>query len=218
MNRASLGALAALSAAISGSAGWSPGAPGPGPCGESARWETLVLQHLGRYERMLPADLYKLLHQAALGSEHAAPRPETALAWLEDEVARMGDGPIEPLADTLGPRGGMVRIHLRPFVARGGSLRHLAGAFLDTARRRGDVADLECALAAVGDMAEEGRLPWPAAGIDDLLAEVRAQGYPAMHHSARYAELYRPAYRVIAADLVTTALPRADVPATASLP
>jgi hypothetical protein len=126
----------------------------------------------------------------------------------------MGDGPVEPLADTLGSGGGMVRIHLRPFVARGGNLRHLAGAFLETAGRSGDPADLECALAAVGDMAAEGRLPWPAAEIDDLLAEVRVRGYPAMHHSTRYTETYRPAYRVIAADLVTSVLPPRVIPAT----
>ena len=36
-------------------------------------WTALVRSHLARYPAMQPADAYKLLHQATLGSEHAMP-------------------------------------------------------------------------------------------------------------------------------------------------
>jgi hypothetical protein len=89
--------------------------------------ETILRSHFSRYPLMQVQDLYKLLHQAALGSEHAVRNPETARNWLTRELAEMGDGPPEPLFDPISPGGEIARVHLRPFVAGG----HNPDALLD---------------------------------------------------------------------------------------
>jgi hypothetical protein len=62
--------------------------------------------------------VYKLLHQAAMGSEHAAPEEALARAWLDRELSQMGPGPAEGVVDPISPDGEVVRVHLRPFVGR----------------------------------------------------------------------------------------------------
>jgi hypothetical protein len=57
--------------------------------------ETILQDHITRYPRMQIQDLYKLLHQAALGSEHAVLDPESAWLWLARELGKMGDGIME---------------------------------------------------------------------------------------------------------------------------
>ncbi|MDW8226743.1 MAG: hypothetical protein RMJ60_02985 [Anaerolineales bacterium] len=51
--------------------------------------ESVLLSHFARYPAMGLADLYKLIHQAALGSEHAIRNPEAARRWLNEELASL---------------------------------------------------------------------------------------------------------------------------------
>lgn len=180
-------------------------------CPERAAWDELILTHVQRYPGLGIEDLYKLLHQATLGSEHAVQYGD-AEAWLTRELAELGDGPDEPLVDPLGSAppgtdGPFVRIHLRPFVARGGVPHRLLEAFVTTASAdRGDPGALACALSALGDLARVGELPWPDSTVTVYAAARAAEGYPAVHHSDAYERLYRPAYRVVAAELVDDVL------------
>ncbi len=54
--------------------------------------------HLLRYPLMGAEDLYKLVHQAVFGSEHAVPDPTTARRWLEEELAALGPAPVDHAA------------------------------------------------------------------------------------------------------------------------
>ena len=74
----------------------------------------ILQDHLARYPKMQARDVYKLLHQAAMGSEHAVTDIASARAWLERELAEIGPGPAEPLVDPISPDGQIARIHLRP--------------------------------------------------------------------------------------------------------
>ena len=157
---------------------------------------------------MQPADAYKLLHQATLGSEHAMPSREMAAQWLVREIATLPGGPAEPLVDTLGQDGRFARIHLRPFLAAGGVPDSLLNAFVRTAQEATrDTAQLSCALEAVRQMTAGHETSWPADSVDRLFGEARAAGYPAMHHSETFESAYHPAYRVVAVTLVSAALP-----------
>ena len=62
---------------------------------------------------MALADIYKLLHQAALGPGHAVRDPATASAALASEMPGLGEGPADPLVDPISPDGRLARIHLR---------------------------------------------------------------------------------------------------------
>lgn len=141
-------------------------------------------------------DVYKLLHQAALGSEHAVSDCESARRWLIRELAEMGEGILEPLADPISPDGKIVRVHLRPFVTAGYDLDLLLDAFVRTANEyRGKVRLLEQYWQAVAGLA--GFAPRE---MDDFIGALKEKNYPAVHHSVKYNELYRPAYRVVSLD------------------
>jgi hypothetical protein len=156
-------------------------------------FEGILRSHLTRYPAMQIQDVYKLIHQAALGNEHAAPDPESARKWTEREIAEMGDGPSEPVVDPISADGEIVRVHLRPFVSRGGSLEKLVEAFIRTANEhRGEIALLESFWATAIRMGI-----FPAADMDEFIQSVKAENYPAVHHSAEYRNAYHPSYRVV---------------------
>lgn len=160
--------------------------------------ENILLSHTSRYPGMQLRDVYKLLHQAALGSEHAISDAQSARNWLNRELSEMGAGPAEALMDPISPRGEMVRVHLRPFIASGGDPEQLFTAFIRTANEwRGDIQQLEKYWAAVSRLASESRVPFIRAELDDFIKPLREKGFPAVHHSPDYERLYRPAYRVV---------------------
>jgi hypothetical protein len=159
----------------------------------------LLSQHLRRYPRMELADIYKLLHQAAMGAGHAV--DDAAAAWrrLEAEAARLGAGPADPLADPISPDGQLARIHLRAYLAAGHDLRALYDAFLETARARAPDPDkLAKFCGCLGDLGDAGGIPFTRAQVEAFMAGIAAQGYPVVHHSPAYRDAYSPAYRVVA--------------------
>jgi len=191
---------------LAGTAAFARGPMVPAPC-DTALWTALLRAHLARYPAMQPADAYKLLHQATLGSEHAMPSRAMAEDWLTRELSTLPAGPAEPLVDTLGA-GGFARIHLRPFLAAGGVPDSLLNAFVRTAQEaRRDTTQLACALLAVSEMTGSGETGWSRDDVDRLLGEAQAAGYPAMHHSDAFEAAYHPAYRVVSVTLVSVALP-----------
>ena len=156
--------------------------------------ETVLHSHISRYPAMQIQDVYKLVHQASMGSEHAVPNPESARNWLTRELAGMGEGPLEPLIDPISADGEIVRIHLRPYLAAGNDPDALLEAFLRTANEyRGEIRLLEgywqAALATK---------KFPAAEMEEFIQSMKVKKYPAVHHSAEYEKSYRPAYRVVA--------------------
>ena len=139
-------------------------------------------------------DVYKLLHQAAMGSEHAISDPESARGWFSSELAGIGDGPPEPMIDPISADGGIVRIHLRPFIEAGHDPDLLLEAFIRTAGEyRGNVRLLEGYWQTAVALDK-----FPAIKMDDFIRTMKARNYSAVHHSTEYGKLYRPAYRVVA--------------------
>lgn len=186
---------------------WALGSLATLACGNSQRCPVdaaaLVRGHLDRYPSLEPQDAYKLLHQASMGSEHAVSDPEAARAWMAREWDSMGDGPDERLIDTLGAGGRFARVHLRPWRKAGGSPDPLVAAFVQTANgAAADTASLSCTLDQLTSLARQGDVPWSPSAVEDVVARGRAAGYPAMHHSPGYTDAVRPAYRVVAVDLI----------------
>jgi hypothetical protein len=159
----------------------------------------ILLNQIRRYPHLQLADLYKLLHQASMGSEHAVTDEAGARAWLERELATMGDGPQEPLVDEISPTGEIVRVHLRPYVEAGLDPAELLDAFLRTAREyQGSLEHLKEYGEVADWMASAGLLPFLAGHIGEFMDRMEQQGFPAVHHSQIYEREYRPAYRVVA--------------------
>lgn len=171
----------------------------------------ILLEHNARYPAWQVDDLYKLLHQASFGSEHAVTDEARAQLRLEEELAELkaGGGP-EALCEPIAPEGRMLRVHLRPYAARGLAAELLLRAFVRTARERyvrgGEAARLEEGWEEALRLAEEGRLPFDAGALRAWGAEMRGSGYPAVHHSEVYVRAYQPAYRVVAAEFLPAEL------------
>lgn len=168
----------------------------------------VLAEQARRHPGLEAQDAYKLLMQATLGTEHAAPSEEAALAWLEKEAAALGDVAGEPLVERITPDGSLVRVHLRPFFAHGGDRKKLARAFAATGRMRfGTRDDLARRWAAVTEAARAGELPWPAEAMQAWGGKMAEAGWPAVHHSDSFNERFHPAYRVIAGELLPALLP-----------
>jgi hypothetical protein len=175
--------------------------PGDDPEADATR--AIIADQLARHPEAGPEDLYKLLHQATMGSEHAMTDTAGVRAYLTRELATMGEGVTEPMIDTIAPGGAIVRVHLRPWVAAGRSTDSLLAAFIATAETfRGDTGRLGRALSLAERMIAAGGARFPVTSWRDLVHARRAEGYPAIHHSAGYQEAYRPAYRVVAGPLI----------------
>lgn len=160
---------------------------------------SILADQVQRHPSLQLPDLYKLLHQACMGSEHAVSDEDGARAWLEKELAIMGNGAPEPLLDAISPWGEIVRVHLRPYVEEGHDPKDLLAAFVRTGREHQGSATR---LAWCGEVAEQmalaGLLPFPAQHIAEFMQSMEQRGFPALHHSRLYVRLYRPAYRVVA--------------------
>lgn len=159
--------------------------------------EHVLQDHLNRYPSMQIQDLYKLLHQAALGSEHAVSDRAAVEHWLMRELAELGVGMAEPLVDPISHNGQIARLHLRPYIAAGHDPRSLLEAFIRTANQyRGETGYLEEYWRDAMALA-----PFPAREMDDFFRDLKDRNFPAVHHSAEYERQYRPAYRVVSLSL-----------------
>ncbi|MFT3895412.1 MAG: hypothetical protein QM730_27620 [Anaerolineales bacterium] len=155
--------------------------------------ETILRSHLARYPDMRIQDLYKLIHQAAMGSEHAILNPEGAQKWMERELAELGVGPDEAVIDLISADEQIMRVHLRPYVAQGGDPETLLNGFIRTANEfHGDKDVLKNYWKTAKEIEH-----FSLANIDGFFEPLEAQNFPAVHHSLDYERFYRPAYRVV---------------------
>jgi hypothetical protein len=183
--------------------GWpAMGTDQPLSAAETRRFRQVVSVHVERYPAMEVQDLYKLLFQAAMGSEHAVRDRQVAREWLEREVANLAPREEDRIIESLPPDNGLVRVHLRPYIERGGDLEELLDAFLETATRYPPSTQrLEMYWSLVESMAESGDLPFARQQLAAYIATQRERGLPPVRHSAVYRDLYRPAYRVVLLDV-----------------
>lgn len=148
-------------------------------------------------------DAYKFLFHATRGAEHAIDDEARAAQWLAREWEEIGEPlPGEAMWEPLTPDGEIGRLHLRPFKAVGGSQVDLHEAFVAGAREFVSTPRrFEQAWRELGRVLREE----PVGGLSAdewqrLDGDMRARGYPAVHHSAGYTALHQPAYRVLPAE------------------
>ena len=159
----------------------------------------ILTAHAARYPLWALDDLYKLIHQAAVGSEHAVSDEAHARDWLTRELAGLRPGPEEPLIDPISPGSEVLRVHLRPFVRLRLEGELLLQSFIRTAREFQGSADriVEYAETAA-DLARGGLLSFDGDELAKFLARMKEAGFPAVHHSPAFEAEYRPADRVVA--------------------
>lgn len=163
--------------------------------------EALVREHAALYPAMEPEDLYKLIRQATLGPQSLFVGQNSELEdGLSQEIARMNPSPIEgePLVEMLDPDWNLVRINLRPWLQRGGTMEDLARAIgWTTLKYRGDRAVLVSSLAAARGVVDDLPVTFDASDFDKVVSRMKEKHYPPGIHSKDYAEAYQPAYRLV---------------------
>ena len=152
-----------------------------------------------KYPLWKAEDLYKLACQAAMGNEHAITDEAGVRRWMERELSEMGEGPDEPLLESISPDGAVVRIHLRPLVNTKLNPEIVLQAFLDSAKFfRGSKENLEQYLNCALEVSSKGQIALPIEQLAVFFDQMRDLGFPAVHHSQAFELAYRPAYRVVA--------------------
>ncbi|KAF0149947.1 MAG: hypothetical protein FD143_2671 [Ignavibacteria bacterium] len=167
--------------------------------------EILIKHQIAKYPKMEARDLYKFLHQAAMGSEHAVKDTNAVKAWLKNEIAGLDTSITDDLIEQLSPDGSLVRINLRPFLKSGENPEHLLRAFISTANNyRGNKDTLVKYLTTAKELIKRKEIPVDEYIFFTLVNELEKSGYPAIHHSTAYAISYKPAYRVVSKKYFTT--------------
>lgn len=154
-----------------------------------------ILAQCARYPRLRPADLIKGLHQSTFGCGHLI-RDRAAAAEFIRREAEGCAAPNGPVVEALD--GGFVRFHLWGLRQYGMSPEELAARFAASAKVRcGSTGEIEARLGVLLDLAAAGALPFSGEDAEAAVADWRANGYPACHHSEQFRTAYTPAYRVL---------------------
>ncbi len=153
----------------------------------------LLTEHFGRYPKCEIQDIFKFIHQSSFGCEHMVSSLDRAVEYIKSEYENgILDANIEPLD------GEYSRVYLS-WLNNGLSTATLARIFCLSAKVEADGgARLVQKLDIASELIAEGVLPLDKNGFETALAEWRDMGYPAVHHSDTFREVYRPAYRVVA--------------------
>ncbi|MCW5943014.1 MAG: hypothetical protein KIS66_12325 [Fimbriimonadaceae bacterium] len=163
-----------------------------------------LLDHAWTAFRADPAvrieDAYKWLYHATMGGEHAITSDDAPRTWFQNEWNSLSDIPnAEPLVVSLRPDGGVLRVNLRSYKRAGRDPEMLFEIFVASARAfRSDRTGFLDEWRGLGERLRRTPLGHLTHGEWFRLERATApRGYPAIHHSAPYESIRRPAYRVI---------------------
>jgi hypothetical protein len=152
-------------------------------------WKDFIHQKLLQFPQTQGQDVYKLLYQGVLGSEHLIQDRQKFAEHLKAELAELTADLSEQLFEPIRPDGLLCRINLRAWLGQGLQFEDLlADCFAVSVRSWGsqnELISLWCSFCVERP---------ESFGLAQQLAE---QGYPPVHHSAQYIAAYHPAYRLV---------------------
>jgi len=167
----------------------------------------ILQKEIQKYPKMEIQDIYKFIHQAAMGSEHAVKDTTAVREWMKNEIAGLKFDRLENLIDTISPGGKIVRINLRPYLKAGYDTEKLLNSFIKTANEfKGSTKNLKKYIKAVLQLINDGRINFQKEEAKKFFDEMKIKKYPAVHHSKKYEEKYSPAYRVVAGEFIPAIL------------
>ena len=159
------------------------------------------------YPLMEGQDLYKLLYQAAMGSEHAVSDREAALRQIQEEVKSHTGVGSSIRCESISPDSTIFRIHLLPLIGRPDDLNAIGEAFVLTSRSFvGSTARLRLYWSTIEQICSAGFLPFDQFRLRQFFSQQDVNHFPAVHHSSRYHKAYQPAYRVVSSQFLPSFL------------
>lgn len=161
-------------------------------------WARLIDEHLAQRPAMQVQDVYKLVYQGVRGPEHLVATPDEFVARLRAEWQAVPADDSEPLQEYIRPDKRLARVNLRAYKASGGEMDELAAACLQATRCAwGTPDDLRQTWTAWVKIGRARPAALPGDVVSTFSRWLEQHEYPAVHHSERYRELYRPAYRLV---------------------
>jgi transcription elongation factor GreA-like protein len=161
-------------------------------------YKTVLLTEITKHPKSQVQDIYKFIHQASFGSEHAVKDTAAVRKWMEMEVANLNYSVNDQLIDTLFPKGNLARINLRPYLKKGFDSEKLLRAFVSTANNyTGSDSTFNSFWKACVELAKPGKFVFDVDSLNKYFRKMSDKGFPAVHHSKEYANVYQPAYRVV---------------------
>lgn len=155
----------------------------------------LLHEHYVNFPGIEIQDAVKFLYQHYMGPGHLISDERTATTRLKEEWDSVSPDFNVPLSTPLG--NGLHRLNLKHCKGIGLSYTTAAKLFLLTCTKMiPDPTGLEQRLDSIYS------LPFPQEEVTQYLTHYRAQGCPAVSHSARFRSRYSPAYRIVSQDYV----------------
>jgi len=159
----------------------------------------LLELHFAWYPLVELRDVYKLLYQGAMGSEHLLTSSEEFTRYLRDEFERLQPDPSQRFLEPVRPDGTLVRLNLHAYKSRQVSVDLLISSLLETAHLiTGTQSELRVAWLEFVQCCHHGQVSkFDTSSVDQFSQRLEELEYPAMHHSEIYHREYQPAYRLI---------------------
>jgi hypothetical protein len=164
--------------------------------GSWKRVAELVGAHKAARPEMRARDAYKLLYQGVYGVGHLM--GPGAWDYLQKEAASLDvkDQPGDPLMESVSVDGSVVRVNLRPFLAKGYPLIQLMEAMRNS-EVVGNPKDLIEIWEAFAKLVWSGQLDFEYNEVDAINRDLDRDAPQPMHHTQEYRDNYHPAYRVV---------------------
>ena len=154
----------------------------------------ILREHAMRYPLMQPIDAVKLIYQNEFGGGHLIRDEEACLNYLRREYESVEKDFTMPLYENIG--NGIVRVNLA--AVKPENLEKLGKVFIDSAaKHKGTLDSFLNKLEVLRTLTEEGIFTFDSNALGAYLSEYKAADYPAVSHSLKYREAYKPSYRII---------------------
>lgn len=165
---------------------------------------TLLEQHLNWYPLMELRDIYKLLYQGVMGSEHLLSGEQQFIKYLQDEFIKILPDASLRLLEPVRTDRAMFRVNLSAYKAQKASIDHLAKYLVETARiRTGTIDELRAVWINFVSLCIQGHICGFDANILSRFSQrLEGANYPTVHHSDAYRKAYMPAYRILAVQYI----------------
>jgi len=158
-------------------------------------------------------DIYKLTYQGEFGVGHLVTDREDLQANLDAELQTMDKGIADSLLQPCDPDGAQYRMSLRAFRKLGVPSSDIANAMIESIRlTTGDSVRFVLKWTHVGRILRKYAPDLYRDEYESFTADARKLGYPPVHHSKEYSNLYKPAYRVLHRDAIRKHFPSVVIP------
>jgi hypothetical protein len=169
---------------------------------DRAKLIELIREHQRIKKNFEIQDAYKLIYQSVFGIGHILDNPQKARDYLKQEFDSVRAVDDESMIENISISGEIVRLNLRPYKYRNGSIDLLFQAMVRSSEEiSGSREDFLMLWDQFKQAVLNGELMFPTKELKIFAQQAQSANYPARHHSAAYKQANHPAYRVIKRDL-----------------